>query len=303
MDFPYAFHTLRVKLQKLHQRIRLQLAGRLGNQLFEWAFAHRVWKQTAAQVQFTTDRFHHPKGLKEYELGMLECEHILPPKMANLFGLILAVLDKFGKRAKPLVNVLTPQLIREIDHDSVPINVREKTSHISGFFISKDYVEDVEEVVTIEICNTLRTLYLERWSNTLPDFYEVVHIRKGDFNLHLNTYGILSDDYYRIIPKSDLPLVIVTEIAEESQDLIDFLKPVLVYDVSNSSAWDALAIMSHAKILHLSNSTLSWWAGLASKGFGNKVTIPTPFYKSLDIHESNSRFLLNGFEARGSSFI
>ena len=289
-------------MKKLHQIIRIHLAGRLGNQLFGWAFAHRVWKQTDSQVQFAIDRFHHPGGLNEYELEVLECEHVLAPKMANLFGLGLAVLDKFGEKTKSLVKLLTPRLIREIDQQSAPINIGMKTNYISGFFIDKVYVEDVEEIVTKEICDELRKLFLKRWIKILPELYEVVHIRKGDFNLHLDTYGILSDEYYRLI-KNESPIIIVTEIAEESSDLIDILKPLIVFDSANSSAWDALAIMSHAKVLHLSNSTLSWWAGLASKGFGNKVIIPTPFYKSLDTHESNSRFLLNGFETRESIFI
>lgn len=296
-------HTLQAKLKKLHQRIRIHLSGRLGNQLFEWAFAHRVWRQTDAQVQFTIDRLHHPRGINEYELKPLECEHVLAPKVANLFGLVLAALDKFGEKGRPLVKILSPQLTREIDQHSSPISIGVKTNFISGFFIHKVYVEDVEDIVTREICNTLRKLFLKRWSNTLPELYEAVHIRKGDFTLHLDTYGILSDEYYRLTVQNELPLIIVTEMAEDSRDLIDFLKPALVFDSSNSSAWDALAIMSHAKVLHLSNSTLSWWAGLASKGFGNTVLIPTPFYKSLNSHESNSRFLLNGFETRESIFI
>jgi hypothetical protein len=287
----------------LQPSIKFHLAGRLGNQLFEWSFAHRVWKQTASQVQFTTDRFHHPKGVYEYELGMLECQHILAPKMRNLFGVILAVLDKFGQKATPLVKLLAPRLTREIDQSSVPVIIKDETRYISGFFIHKDYVEDVEEVVTSEICDTLRNLYLNRWRDSLPELYEAVHIRKGDFNIHLDTYGILSDVYYRLVIKGNLPLVIITENAEESSDLINFLKPVLVFDSSNSSAWDALAIMSHAKVLHTSNSTLSWWAGFASKGFGNKVTIPIPFYKSLNANESKAKFLMNGFESRDSTFI
>lgn len=292
-----------MKLQNLQSKIRVHLAGRLGNQLFEWAFAHRVEKIDQTHIQFTTDRFHHPKGLNEYELENLECKHIRAPKAVNIFGLILAILDKFGKKTKVPINFLAPQLLREIDQGVFPINLEKKTKYISGYFIHKNYVEDVEEIVTKEICDTLRKLYQKKWLNELPEHYEAIHIRKGDFSLHQQTYGILSDDYYRQIKKSDLPLIVVTELETESRDLINFLGPLTVYDSSNSSAWDALAIMSHAKVLHLSNSTLSWWAGLASKGFGNNVTIPSPFYKSLDAHESNVRFLLNGFDARKSIFI
>jgi hypothetical protein len=292
-----------VRLPNLHRRIRFHLAGRLGNQLFEWAFAHRALQHDASYIQFTIDRFHHPRGLAEYELERLECEHLLAPEVANRFGLILAVLDKLGEKARPLVQFLSPKLIREIDQQFSSIEISEKTSYISGFYIEKEYVEDVKEVVTTEICNTLSKIFLKRWSEELPKDYEVLHIRKGDFSLHKETYGILSDEHYCDIQKSDLPLIVITELAAESRELIDLLNPYMVYDSSNSSAWDALAIMSHAKILHLSNSTLSWWAGVAGKGFGNKVTIPTPFYKTLSIQESNLKFLLHGFEARQSTFI
>jgi hypothetical protein len=278
------------------------LAGRLGNQLFEWAFAHRALEQETKCIQFTTDRFHHPRGLAEYELERLECEHILAPKVANLFGMVLAVLDKLGGKAKPLVQFLAPKLIREIDQQTSSIIISEKTNYISGFFIDKNYVEAVEEVVTLEICNTLSKIFDKSWSDELPKDYEVLHIRKGDFSLHQETYGILTNEYYCEIQKSDLPLIVVTELASESRELIDLLKPYMVYDSTNSSAWDSLAIMSHAKILHLSNSTLSWWAGVAGKGFGHKVTIPTPFYKTLSIEESNLKFLLHGFETRQSTF-
>jgi hypothetical protein len=292
-----------VKLLKLHRRIRFHLAGRLGNQLFEWAFAHRALQRETTYIQFTTDRFHHPRGLAEYELEKLECEHIIAPKVATQFGLVLAVLDKLGEKARPLVHFLAPKLIREIDQDSSSIEISEKTNYISGFYIDKKYVEDVEEVVTKEICNTLGKIFHKRLSGELPKDYEVLHIRKGDFSLHQETYGILKDEYYCDIHKSDLPLIVVTELAGESRELIDLLKPYKVYDSSNSSAWEALAIMSHAQILHLSNSTLSWWAGVAGKAFGNKVTIPIPFHKNLSIQESNMKFLLHGFEARQSTFI
>jgi hypothetical protein len=81
------------------------------------------------------------------------------------------------------------------------------------------------------------------------------------------------------------------------------LKPDLIFDSSNSSAWDALAIMSQAEILHISNSTLSWWGGFGAIEFGKKVYLPSPFYKSLSALETNEIFKLDKFQISPSHFI
>lgn len=285
------------------QIVRYQLAGRLGNQLFQWAFAHRVALESSRQVQFTVDRFHHPKGLAEYQLSNLQCSHIVIPRKFDLFGAVLVIIDKMGEKGSALVPLLRNRLYRESINDPFLERLSKKSTFVTGFFIHKSNVEKYKSTISSEFCTAVNDIFKMNWADKLPEKYEAVHIRKGDFKFHQDTYGILSNQYYLNAIQNKLPLVVVTDFREESSELIRMLAPFQIYDSSNSTAWDALAIMSHAEILHISNSTLSWWGGFGASEIGKKVFMPSPFYKSLNAEDSNNIFKLDRFQTSPSNFI
>lgn len=254
-------------------------------------------------MRFTTDRFHHPKGLSEYQLSILKCSHILKPKKLNRFGLILVILDKLKKPGELFVTLPGLRLYRESHSDPLTENIPRKSLFFTGYFINKFNVEQVRNTLSHEFCGTLSAIFENKWRSLLPKEYEAIHVRKGDFKFYQDSYGILSDEYYISGVQKKLPLILVTDLREESEDLITLLKPDHIFDSSNSSAWDALAIMSHAEVLHISNSTLSWWGGFGAIENGKKVFLPSPFYKSMSTSESNEIFKLEEFQAAPSNFI
>lgn len=254
-------------------------------------------------MQFTVDRFHHPKGLAEYQLSNLECGHIVNPATFDVFGAVLLIIDKLREKGSILVTLTRNRLFRESIYDPTAGKLSEKSSFVTGFFIHKSNVERVKSTVSFEFRAALEDVFKKNWEGKLPEKYEAVHIRKGDFKLHQDTYGILSNQYYLNVVQKELPLVVVTDFREESSELISILKPFQIYDSSNSTAWDALAIMSRAEVLHISNSTLSWWGGFGASELGKKVLMPSPFYKSLNSKESNKIFKIENFQTSPANFI
>lgn len=254
-------------------------------------------------MQFTVDYFHHPKGLAEYQLSNLECSHIVKPRTFDAFGAVLVIIDKLRQKGGFLVTLTRNRLFRESIYDPTAGKLSEKSTFVTGFFIHKDNVERVRNTVSFEFCAALENIFKKNWEGKLPEEYEAVHIRKGDFKFHQDTYGILSDQYYLNVVQNKLPLVVVTDFREDSSGLISTLKPFQIYDSSNSTAWDALAIMSRAEVLHISNSTLSWWGGFGASEIGKKVFMPSPFYKSLSPKESDKMFKIENFQTAPSNFI
>jgi hypothetical protein len=261
--------------------IHLQLAGRLGNQLFQWATALSIENESQSIV-LTYDDFHQSEPSKLLRKIVGETIEI---KKNNLTGRLLQLEDKFFLNT-PL---LKPLIHTETTPFGVYEHVRNGTYVARGFFQNWRNFASVEEVITRQLENAL-----DNWVNDDPHLkkirseigeFHAVHVRQGDY---LGTdFGILSSEYYKgKRDKSLLPVAVFTDQSELKAQYIDAIQPDFVFTRETLSAEDSFALMSQATSITVANSTFSWWAGfLIAKRDGN-ATIPNPWTKGAPIGDA-----------------
>ena len=256
-----------------------QLSGRLGNQLFQWAFAHKLAINYSSKVTLFLDSS-HANGFKGDDLysHLEKCDHLEAIARKDLAGFAIKGLDKVSTLNTPLRLVIEKKLklLRTTDSYLIPTLPIKRPNLVTGFFINSRNVEEVEEVIYPEIAKILDQIEIPR---NLPEKYQYIHIRRGDYVTTDFTYGLIGASHHKRFLSKELPLVIGTDDVNSATSVIADLNPDFVFSSSDSTAWQALKMMAMADSLVLANSTLSWWGGFLASNRGKIVYSPSPFYK------------------------
>jgi hypothetical protein len=278
-----------------------QFSGRLGNQLFQWAFSHRLAINYNSKVSLFMDKS-HANGFKGDDLYSVlkPCNHIDRIIRNDYLGVCLKSLDKMSSLQINFGKVLTEQigLLRTFNSYEVPKLPLRQPKLISGFYINSSIVEAVEEIILPELEILIASVQVD---DSLPPTYQYIHIRRGDYILHGTSYGLLGASHYVKHLDRRIPIVVGTDDLESSASIIADLKPDLVFSPSNSSAWQSLKMMANAEKLILANSTLSWWGGFLAANKGKEVYSPNPFYKNQI--QSDTEMQYNKFIMVNSEFL
>jgi hypothetical protein len=278
-----------------------QLSGRLGNQLFQWGFAHRLANHYGVKVKLFMDSS-HANGFTGDDLfsHLPICEHIHSVTRKDIVGFGIKGLDK----ALTLSSTLTTQfeikfgLLRTKNSYMIPELPNYKPNLITGFFINSRSVEFVEDIILPELENLIKSINAPE---NLPERYQYIHIRRGDYVTSATSHGLIGAAHYRKFVQKALPLIIGTDDVKSSESIIEELRPAFVFSPRNSNAWQALKMMAMSDSLVLANSTLSWWGGFLASNRGKMVLSPSPFYKN-DL-ESDERMQYKKFTKVTSEFL
>ncbi len=208
-----------------------------------------------------------------------QCNHIQIVPTKNFTGFCIKTLDKLATISTPLTIRLEKQLgmLRTNNSYLIPELPAIAPKLVTGFFINSRNVEQVEGIIYPELEKIISQIEV---SQLLPEKYQYIHLRRGDYLTSDTTYGLIGTKHYKRYLDKDLPLVIGTDDIEAAKLVIADLSPSFVFSPSNSTAWQALKMMAMAESLLLANSTLSWWGGFLASNRGKIVYSPNPFYKN-----------------------
>jgi hypothetical protein len=279
----------------------LILKGGLGNQLFQWYFAHGISEKftyaflsnDSKKTGGGAERNLNPK-IRDFELDLLQdiCRHGVEP--SEKFGYDLLYRNTAKLAAKLWDSSLFRQSIHNLGYlrDDPRQNVdssKKSPKRIrvaDGYFQSNDYVEKVWIHVSIELQNVLIGVFENlRKRLFIPDSFQVIHVRRPDEKHHLRSplnLGALDNFYFKnasnVIPNANRILLISdkTDLGETYK----FISPSYVFDSTETTAWEALAIMTFAENLVGSNSTLSWWGARMCRANGGDAYLPEEWSKS-----------------------
>ena len=123
--------------------------------------------------------------------------------------------------------------------------------------------------------------HLSNFKNKFPyltDEYQAIHVRLSDF-IDSET-GVISLESQISCLGKEHKTVICTDGSRDDILSRTTRKDFEIITPRESTAWETLAILSGAKVLVTSNSTLSWWSGFISAGNGNMVCIPKIWNKT-----------------------
>jgi hypothetical protein len=224
----------------------VDMRGRLGNQMFQVAFAH------AASMRLGTSF----AVLGPFELA----EHFERPPLRRP-SVRLAAKAMFHVRHRRTKRVFIDD---ECDPAVLLASLDDGTAY-SGFFQSAQYFAGYERDVRnmFQIRSTHASAFERAYSEL--DRYVCVHVRRGDY---FEAGWALPGSYFRdamaaVSECSELPVVVVSDDigrAREDCARMDCAWVERARFVANSPAID-LQLLMNASVVIASNSSFSWWGG------------------------------------------
>ena len=268
------------QLYEIRMKIYFHLSGRLGNQLFQWAYLHEL-SNRGYSIELFIDKYHNDLKEPIYLNDLIEhCSHLPKIRVRNDLGLLLKISEKIGNKNSKLhrLNRILPILIEgTLDKKKrLPVIV-------DGFFIDKNWPEKYHDTLLSEFESLLgkRLRALGKWTDMikLPNS-TVIHVRRGDLRFHKNSFGLLSREYYLKNILTASINIILTDSFEDSRKMFSNKPSCHVVNPTEIDVWSALTLMAESQRLIMSNSTLSWWGGYLAKARNNaEILMPTPFYR------------------------
>lgn len=291
---------------KMYNKIFLELQGGLGNQLFQWTFAHHILKEVpSSDIKFCISNLPRKRDDNKsnpHDKLLTTCSHISSaPKLINsiiakhqfpnkmwsvkLFRRMLE--GNFGYyREDPRLNVEQSQ-----------IPTLSQVRILSGYFQSSRYVSSVSPWILQELMPILNSaIAIAGPKLSLPKIYSAIHVRSGDyFNSDVNNplvIGRLSTFYYQQNLTKELkrPLVLLAPELNNIKNIVDILRPDIILTEEETTDWETLAIMAHAQHFFGANSSLSWWGAWLGLQRGNQVFLPESWSKHNIVNDSEYNF-------------
>lgn len=281
--------------------ISTRIYGRLGNQLFIYAFARAIsekYKQKVLVYDRTdekNEKFH--SHLNGYILNQNIIFTASERKVMGhgVFRNIYFILDRL-KIAKK-----SPRVVHEIQLRNMKKNLKHgfyfmtdgyyplpdrigKTLFCDGYFQSSKYFDFIRENLTYEL--TPREEHTEQEKIMIKQIEQsesvCLTVRLGDY-LNNPMHQVCTIDYYMKAIEKMRSLVlnctffVFSDDIENAKKLLSFKYPV-IFDDGRSKDYMSLDVMSKCKHFIISNSSFSWWAQYLSNNENKIVISPSRWF-------------------------
>ena len=291
--------------------IRLVTGGRLGNQLFRYAFARalqiKYFPDYELEVGFVTRRpitkEQHDFGLKnslvDFQIENTLAEDMLftDKRFTSNFTFMQKLTYSFYRISrnilpKKLLPLINSKIFRKIyNHFGIyiaqppsryePFNVSwRKNILCDSEFEAHEYFDEIRDVLLREFTPKHEVLSHNReLMNDIESSQSVcITIRRGDF---LNTTADICNEKFFVeamkliheeIP--DCKFFVFSDDVDDVKRNIHFPFDV-IYETGNDPVWEKLRLMYSCKHFIMSNSTFSWWAQYLSRNPNKIVYAPS----------------------------
>jgi hypothetical protein len=278
----------------------IAIKGGLGNQLFQWVYAH----QMSANGNFKVNLFFSSaEPNRKFDLTSVsrQCGHV-----HKRGGKILDFRPKFFLRAfDKLWDTRWSRKVAEVfgyvredprfDQQQT-LKLPKKIRYANGYFQSEAFISKaspaLEKELDLAVDFAAKSIF-DKLSINRP--YSVMHVRRGDYEQNFFTptiIGSLADDYFlrwRESNPSDY-LILLVEDLKDATELIKLVKPQLMLDNLTTSAWDCIGLMAEADKVLASNSSLSWWGAWFCSKRGGVATLPSSWSYWGNVKTENFHF-------------
>jgi hypothetical protein len=259
--------------------IAVERRGRLGNHLFQWAFAIAASRELG--TRFVMD---HDSLAPLFELG----GHLrIDRRVRNVLW-----LRGRGRRA-PLVEVGN-----EEHPQDVLAALRDGTRY-SGFFQSADYFAAHDDAVraAFRVQPQHRRSFEDRYGALQAAGYVCVHVRRGDYAEWKGGAALLPAEWIRrcveLAEPGDRPVVVISDSIDGARAELGDM-PGARFE-SNEPIVD-LQLMMNAATCVVSNSTFAWWGAWLGDAPGRRVLAPRHWVGFRDGEEWPRRVVPDAWE-------
>ncbi len=290
--------------------IYLTIKGRLGNQMFQYAFARALKEKLNQEILID---WHHVIDSDKKQPGIGYCNSLKDFNVTNFSSIDSSKYEKYMnirqrlafrnyEKHFPYNGSLYDRYIFETDflkknknsglwffengYYDFSMNKVHKNVFLSGYYESEKYFSSIENIIRKEFKpvhdrlehNTELYKQIEN-SNSV-----CVTVRRGDF-LKSSLHNVCKLDYFLkgmdiIASKvSDAKFFIFSNDVEWLRENVNFKYPV-IFENGNDPVWEKLRLMYLCKHFVISNSTFSWWAQYLSSNKDKIVVAPDRWYNS-----------------------
>jgi hypothetical protein len=276
----------------------VQESGRLGNLLFQWAYALNLSKSQNRKVRVSFDKYHSDLSLLRQDLRLLETDSVTFVE-SNFIGNIARTADYLSNRSPFFTRVVQRYLGISNEGNLAP---RTKNWLYRGFFQSYRTIEPVADLVFSKVYLKLKDVRINsKLEERFPEIsgsYQVIHLRLGDFKN--SEFGVLKTQSQRDLILEGIQTVICSD-GDRNEVLARFGNiDALILTPEETNAWETLAVISGGSTVISSNSTLSWWGGYVANRLGATVYLPDKWRKA-DFGDS-ARLFFPGARTFNSSY-
>ena len=293
--------------------MKILVNGGLGNQLFQFAYAHRRTSKNG-KIQLVRDS--KPREDRPFELDALvkTCTHKSVIKVTAPIYLKyrLAVVRRLASHQLPTLAKVAQAIFRT-NLEMMPFTYidlmqdRMNSRTSAGYFQHWRFVDESWDTFGKDLTSTLSKVELPKFLDLAVKESLVVHVRQGDLNNVKESMGILSLEYYldaieflrkktgkhkTIILTDDVNGAMKTFLGQE---IDKFVGP------ESLNAWETLKLMSISPNLITANSTLSWWGGYVAGKSGSNVVMPKPWFRNWH-EEVGDAFYFDGVSVMSSKY-
>lgn len=296
--------------------------GRLGNQLFRYAFAKELQKHNPQEtIVFNFDDTHrtlynsgfkNDNYLKYFNIQGLECQDAINYSIPQY--IIWKVYNRYYPRnenfivkqkyEKKWIRILSFFGLYYFNYGYHPFKQKKpwwvKNIILNGAFESERYFPSIRE----ELLEELRPrMSLSKYNIELLDTIRstnsvAVSVRRGDFvdDRIKGTYFVCDKQYYEEAISYIKKHISCPTFIFFSND-IEWVKANIkiegcrcYFESGEDEVWETLTLMSSCKNFIISNSTLHWWAQYLNKHEKKIVVAPSRWFNlelSYDIHQDN----------------
>jgi len=285
------------------------LSGGLGNQLFQFCFAHVLAANRSGTVSIYSPK---PKDeARDFVLNSLcdNCSHIQKIILKRSW-----IID-LGFKCRDFIHFRFDYLFHRISNKFFYVE-KDAYAHgyphfsqkfYSGYFQNWRFVQKGLPLFHSELTKTLSQKVNPISVQLRNEPYGVVHSRRGDLLRYSNSMGILEDDYFLNAINSAfddlqkrIKVIVLTDDKEYGTSSFVGVADE-VYGPNDIDEWEGLSIMSQATFVITSNSTFSWWGALLASKNGGTAYIPEPWFLNW-IPDPGSAFEYPGFKKMRSRF-
>jgi hypothetical protein len=266
-----------------------ELAGGIGNQLFQFSAGLSLAIETEKPLQFDVSRLGRGTSKRRENVldmvtlsGSSSIEYLVSTSRRPRILDTIVYRSKFANHVeKKFMNVYRSP---SVGYDEGIYHLEDNVL-IRGYFQSYRYYENLQKWGIYFSFD--ESLFSKTYWNLVAEIdFEAdlaIHIRRGDYLQHWETIGLLDDSFFEQGINTLNPKGRVFIFSDDAQPMLNGFekyKTILTTDLMVGHPVESLALMSKFKNIVISNSTFSWWA--ASLGRVDKnIVCPKPWYRSM----------------------
>jgi len=284
-------------------RTKVILHGGLGNQLFQWAYGHRLAMQ-GMEVEFL---FLLQDNLVPHTNSSMS--NIFPECGHGFFNFKELPKNKILRVLNDPIHRFSPQRLiaaRISDTTENPFDLPDseiRSKYHYGYYQNSGMVYDLKSTLLKELWKNLSTFVQNPFEKELYGA-EILHVRQGDTTTPINMQkvGVLSSEYYENLPGTKNRRFVLTDDKDGAAKILRRVKNDGIFGPDEIDKQSALRVMANSKKLFTANSTLSWWGAFLAVENGAEVVIPDLFFRGV-IPPEGSAFKYPGFNFQESIFM